>query len=372
MDDYTLIPTNSMNSIGLDALTVDGIEDPLINVNQLATMDYHESYFAKTVDFLSAYNEQFNASKIKLYKAIKESTNTTMVLESFSDFFVRAQAIIGKFLDFAKTNIFDKNIALINSIVAEDAAMFKDQQKLFAQFTDKDAFTVEGFVYTLVEELPAVEPALSYNGSIFASLYGNIEGNLGIESISNATASIDMESENELFRGRVLGRTGERVRITEFGDELFKLFRNGKANCEMLTIDKAALNESYNVYTNQVDKYGAIINRQFARLERGYESLSKEIEDLVKRNGDLNCHALLNAMPEDAGMVRVDNKEITGMCMSPEMMTHIDLFTKAKVDQIEGFTNIHALAFSAEMDAIRDSVLQDKNILHTALGKLMP
>lgn len=317
-------------------------------------------------------NEQHNNNKIKLYKALKECTNTTSVLESFSDFFVRTKAVIDKFLDFAKVNIFDKNVALINAIVAEDKDMFASHRKLFDQFTDNMAFTHEGFEYTFVEDLPAVDAALSYNSSIFASLYGNIEGNLGIETVSNATNDIDFENEYELFRGRVLGKNGERIRITEFGDELFKLFRNGQSNTHMITVDKTALNVALDVYLHQIAQYGAILSRQYTKLEKAYNALAADIEGIVKRNGDLNCHALLTAMPEDHGMVRVDDKEITGMEMSPELMTNIDFYTKAKVEQIEGFTNIHALAFSAEMDALRDWTLQNKAIINTALAKLLP
>lgn len=371
MDSSTLTPTNSMNSLGFDVFKIDGVEDPLINVDQLVTLDYHESCFSQTVDFLKSYNEQYSAEKIKLYKAIKESSNTTQVLESFSDFFCRSKAVIDKFIDFAKTNIFDKNVAIINAILAEDSKLFKDNRKTLESFKDDEAFVIEGFNYTFSEDLPAVEAALSYNSSIFASLYGNIENSMGIESISNATANIDMESEYELFRARVLGKNGERVRITEFSNELFKLFRDGQANSMSITVDKAALNQAYEAYISGANKFSSMLNRQFARLEKAYEALADNIEEIVKRNGDLNCNALLNAMPEDSGLVRVDDKELTGMCMSPEMMTQIDLFTKAKVEQIEGFTNIHALAFAAEMDAIKDYAIQNKGILHTALGRLM-
>ena len=47
-----------------------------------------------------------------------------------------------------------------------------------------------------------------------------------------------------------------------------------------------------------------------------------------------------------------------------------DLYTKIKVDQITEFSNIHTLAFSAKLDALKESYKQDRALLYTALLKV--
>ena len=42
MDGFT--PTNTMTNTAFDVLTMDGIDDPLINVNNLGTLDLDESF----------------------------------------------------------------------------------------------------------------------------------------------------------------------------------------------------------------------------------------------------------------------------------------------------------------------------------------
>ena len=52
MDEY-LSPTNTFASTPFDVLKVDGVEDPLIDVNKLATIDINESFFSMCVDFVN-------------------------------------------------------------------------------------------------------------------------------------------------------------------------------------------------------------------------------------------------------------------------------------------------------------------------------
>ena len=63
-----------------------------------------------------------------------------------------------------------------------------------------------------------------------------------------------------------------------------------------------------------------------------------------------------------------DNQQ--GFTMSGDLMYKLDLYTKAKVDQITEFSNIHTLAFSAKLDALKESYKQDRALLYTALLKI--
>ena len=98
MDNTTLIPTNTMSTTSFDVLTMDGIDDPLISINKLATLDLDECYFATAVNFIKEANQNIVDAKKDLYKSISEATDQYVVLESFSDFFSKINDIINKFI----------------------------------------------------------------------------------------------------------------------------------------------------------------------------------------------------------------------------------------------------------------------------------
>ena len=60
-------PTNTLANTSFDVLTMDGIDDPLINVNKLGTLDLEESYFATAVAFVNETNREIVETKQNLY-----------------------------------------------------------------------------------------------------------------------------------------------------------------------------------------------------------------------------------------------------------------------------------------------------------------
>ena len=110
------------------------------------------------------------------------------------------------------------------------------------------------------------------------------------------------------------------------------------------------------------------------RIERDYEQVKKQVKDLTKRNGDLNLSAFIDRLPEDMRKAvkkeRGSSDNQQGFSMSGDLMYKLDLYTKTKVDQITEFSNIHTLAFSAKLDALKESYKQDRALLYTALLKI--
>ena len=68
--DYDFIPTNSMASASFDILKMDGIEEPSIDINKLATLDIEESYFIESIDFLNETNNELKKYKKELYVSL--------------------------------------------------------------------------------------------------------------------------------------------------------------------------------------------------------------------------------------------------------------------------------------------------------------
>ena len=112
-------PTNTLASANFDILKMDAIEDPLINVNKLATLDLEECYTAQVVAFINECRSEMTDRKIKFYKSLNEATSERAVLESFSDFFAGVKQVIDKFIAFLK-KLVDKFIVSIMKLVKSD------------------------------------------------------------------------------------------------------------------------------------------------------------------------------------------------------------------------------------------------------------
>lgn len=365
------IPTNTMSNTAFDVLRMDGIDDPLINVNKLGTLDLDESYFATAVSFIKEANNDLVESKQNLYKSISEATTQFVVLESFSDFFSRVNDIINKFIKFIKS-LAQRFLTHINKLINSDKYI-NSHKKDFKDFKDTDKFTINGYNYTFNPNIPMAAASVSFNRSLFEDLYdksGSID--LSPNGVNTSINKIDIESSCDEFRGSVLGQSTP-ISVSEFDTELFKIYRDNSIDTEEIEVDSLEVSKALNRFTSFSDNKKQITNDQ-SKIERDYEQVKKQVKDITRRNGDLNLSAFIDRLPQDMqGNVKkskdsTDNQQ--GFSMSADLMYKLDLYTKAKVDQITEFSNIHTLAFSAKLDALKESYKQDRALLYTALLKI--
>lgn len=359
------VPTNTMASAPFDVLKMDGIEDPLINVNKLATMDLEESYFALAVEYLKECNKEITDSKMILYKSISEAENQYVILESFSDFFTKISAIIDKFLQFIKS-LFQRFITTLMKMVSSDKYIIKHKKEL-GKFKSEDEFDFDGYEYTFAPNIPLASAALEFNQNLLSGLYGDEKGAITANSVKDSLNALNLEDDYDLFRARVLSRPeGERITIDEFSNELFMEFRNGTMDSNKITIDSGKVRQCLNRFENYKATKSSV-EHTLKDITRTYEAIKKDVSNITKNNGNLNMQAFINMLPDSSNINAVANAGIT---MSAELMSQIDLYVKAKIDQITEYSNIHTLAFSAKLDALKSCYKQDRAILYKALSKV--
>ena len=79
-------------------------------------------------------------------------------------------------------------------------------------------------------------------------------------------------------------------------------------------------------------------------------------------------------MPDGSAITKIDKQtiddDIGAYTMSSEVMSAFDIYVKAKVDQIQEYSNIHTMAFAAKIDALSEAYRQDKVTLYTALARI--
>lgn len=358
-------PTNTLASANFDILKMDAVEDSLINVNKLATIDFEESYTAQVVAFINECRNEMTDKKISFYKSLNEATDERAVLESFADFFAGVKDIINKFIKFLK-KIVDKFVVSMNQLVKSDNYI-KKHKDLFNKIERDMEFEFKGYEYTFSPNIPSPDAALGFNNSLFDDLYSNEKRSLTTQSVKDSIIAMDLEKDYDEFRAKVIGKDGERIYISEFSQDLYRVYRNEESDTSNITANSAYIRKCYNRYF----EYNSMlkeVTRQRDAIIKAYEKVQKQVEDITKRNTDLDKQAFLSRLPMDSGITDIETTA-GGTLMASELMTQIDVYVRAKIDQIQEYSNIHLLAFGAKLDAMKECMNQDKNVLYTALRK---
>lgn len=367
MDNF--VPTNTLASTAFDVLKMDAVDDPLINVNKLATMDIEESYFSSAVSFIKECNKEITDYKITLYHNLSEATTEGVVLESFSDFFTKIKDIIDKFLKFIKS-LFNRFVNTIMKMISSDKYITKNKKKL-NDFKSEDNFEFNGYKYSFTPNIPLASAALSFNGNLFDELYAsNVQGQLTVNGVRDVVANLNFDEDYDRFRAQVIGKDGESINVSEFSEELFKVFRSGELDTEKIEADRTVVMKSLDSFEN-FKKIKSQLEHDRSEIEKAYDKVKKQVSEIVKRNGDMNMSAFVNSLPDASNITSTETLNNDGFTMSGTMMTQIDMYIKAKTDQIQEYSNIHALAYGAKLDALKECLKQDKNVLYTALGRVM-
>lgn len=376
-DLYGFTPSNTMGSVTFDVLNYDGIEDPLIDTNRLATLDLEECYFKSAVDFIAESNKEFTNSKITLYNKILETTSTTVIHESFSDFFVKVKEIINKFLKFIKS-LFQRFLTQLARIIGSDKYLEK-HKKDFDKFKDGDKFKIDGYKYTFSDNIPVPDALVQYNFDLFDHLLDFEDGAptnnmITVENISKARTDLSDRLTNYYndFRGRVLGKEDQKIYEVDYSDALFKVFRDDSTTTEIIDIDRSTIRLVIDRYFkfNKMQEY---TNKQYKAIESAYKKVEEQIKDLVKRNGDLSYKVFVDRLPAGSNTrisYTADTNNDTGVAMASDVLTQLDMYVKVKTEQIQECSNIHTLAFAAKLDALKECAKQDKETLYKALSRV--
>lgn len=359
-------PTNTVSLSNFDVLKFDAVEDPLIDVTKLTTVDFEESYFATTVNFIMENRNEYTKAKMTLYKSISEATSERVVLESFSDFFVKIKEIIDKFLKFLKS-LAARFLTSLNKLI-ESESYLKKHKKDFSDFKDADKFDITGYKFTFTDNIPVPNAILDFNRDMFIDLLGD-QNKINASGVQSANVSLAANLENKCneFRKNIIGADND-ISISDFPDELFKVYRNGDSDTDTIEVDRLYVKNSVDRFFS----YSTIkksIDSQCKQVNDAYKRVEAQVKDIVKRNGDLNKEAFKTNMQKatDITAVSVDGE---GIMMSGDLMMQLDIYVKTKVDEIQKCSDIHALAFSAKLDALKDCYRQDKATLYTALSRI--
>ncbi|MGL5327850.1 MAG: hypothetical protein ACRDD7_01190, partial [Peptostreptococcaceae bacterium] len=146
-----------MSLIDLNILTHSKVSNNIIE-----SCVIEESYFNSTLHYVSETKRSLMEDTKALYKSILESgNNADVILESFSDFFAKVKEMIDKFIKYI-VSLFNRFVIQLNKFIGSDKYILKHKSD-FTKFEEKHEFDFEGFNFTFVDSIPAIEAQAAFN-----------------------------------------------------------------------------------------------------------------------------------------------------------------------------------------------------------------
>lgn len=371
--EFNLIPTNTLASGAFDVLKLDGVEDPFTNILSLSAINMEESYISSMINFLNEMNNEFVDNKMKLYREMVGTDNSTVVLESFSDYYVKVDDIIQKTLKFLRYKI-DSFISSIENFMDETKIIDSHKKALMDEIKYYTSDSREGYTYTINENIPDLSGLDSFNASLFDDLYKPMVNDLSSDSVSEAIAALDLEKDVSIFRARVLNSIAEHpegLNTQEFERMMYLIFRDNSSHMIELDIDAKDIKNIAEKWFKHYE-LKSTLNKDYNAIKKSLESVLDKIEKITNNNNNMSVGAFTNLMPGDIKVEKIEGKDIdnNGMMMSPDMMIRINIYTKAKIDQLHKYTDIICMVIGAKLDAIKSMIQQDRAILLDAIEVL--
>ena len=325
-----------------------------------------ESYFSEVIKFVQETNEEFNNTNKKFYKTILESDNDYIsITEAFDGFFDSIKKIVNKIIEFIKT-LWDKFVVSLNKFFNSEKYLNKHLDDL-KHFGSDDNFSFDGFEFTITDACPAknvIPNLMGFDNS------DNNKGDLDTADLNNPTkvqGSYDKLIANleddwyDIARAKILGKdTISKVYADEYSEELFKIFRNDELHKQELEIDTNSITTYKVIFKNHKDVEKEVKKTKNA-LDKEYEAIKKGFDSAIKRIGDNYSFIYKTTKNDNPDAVSISNETVRKT---------LELYTKAKSDQIVKLSNLHLLAFGAKLDAVKDQTRQAKQILYKALYKV--
>lgn len=332
------------------------------SVSDITERDNH-SYLEETYHFILELNREYNDANKGFYRSLLESgDNVELIHESFGDFFGKVREIIAKFLAFIKS-IFERFITGLNRFIQSDKYL-KKHSKEFIKFSNENNFTFQGYEFTFSSNIPVVNALAAFNSDFVFNLKDQNLAFSTAEEIKKSreilTSSIDDGDWYDRFRGEVIGSSTP-IYKTDFADELFSTYRNGESSKEDIEVDSYYVQMAYETFSNHTKAVDEV-KKNKTRIENEYESVRKQVDKMAKvsyNNGTASAAMTINP-----------NGISTPGTLTGDQVTQMDLYIKAKVNQIQEMSTIHAMAFAAKLDAYNDMFKQDKAVLYKALSRI--
>ena len=337
-----------------------------LHVENTHQLEYH-SYFLEGLNFLSQLRKEKTIQEAKLYRVMAEAgDNLWVVHEGFGDFFQWVKDFIKKVINFFK-KLLAKFWVRINSLFGRDKYI-EDHKDQLKEFGSEHEFDIKGYNFTIQDGIPKLEPVEDIENALHG--LANVVDNNGNKSYSLKAkkdlkaAYIKFQEEKDDLREQRAAILGENGKIDEsdWKDALFEKFRDGDREKTTITVTSSVVTESLTNFTNH-DKMKSKTEKQRDDVEKAYNRIQKQFDQLAEKAKNL-------ASKDSVTVSDFVDSELSTKADEDKIFT-ISAFARDISNRLEEISNLHVMAFTAKLDAIKDRYHQDKAILYGAFKKIL-
>jgi len=367
----------------------------LVDVGVVDSENYN--FHLEGYEFVLQQAKDMNKCLEQFYSSINSRSNilteSVLLTESFDTFTGKIREVVSKFLKFIK-RIFDKFIAQMSALFRSEKYIEKNKNELHKFTSDMD-FKIQGYKFTrLMDAIPLSNAYEKFFDDKSLKLKDFISSDKDIKNITTKYDSFmdGLEENYEAFRAEVLNMNGEYLTASQFDDELFTIFRDDSKTTSEIEITETEVSESltqfigYKNHLKSIEKTRDEIIRDYTRLERDLNRLvsikdgklsynrAEDISDYSGRQLDSfessqgYDDTVLSTYNTDEG--NDDTEKATSAKNRKMINDKLSQFIKAKATQVNKYSSIHSLAFTAKIQAVKDNFIQNKIILTKALVRI--
>ena len=344
------------------------IKESTLSLHVENTHQYeYNSYFLEGLNFLSQLRKEKTVQEAKLYRVMAEAGNNLWVVhEGFGDFFQWVKDFIKKVINFFK-RLLAKFWVRINSLFGRDKYIENNKDQL-REFGSEHEFDIKGYKFTIKDGVPTLDPINEIEDTL-SKLIADADPNSNDKSYKIKKkndlkqAYIDFQEDKDKLnkeRGSILGENGP-IDDSDWKDALFEKFRDGDREKITITVTSSVVTESLTNFTNY-DKMKSKTEKQRDNVEKAYNRIQKKFDELAEKAKNLaGENVSVSDFVDDNASERADEDKIFT----------ISAFARDISNHLEEISNLHVMAFTAKLDAIKDRYHQDKSIIYGAFKKIL-
>ena len=343
------------------------IKESTLSLHVENTHQYeYNSYFLEGLNFLSQLRKEKTVQEAKLYRVMAEAgDNLWVVHEGFGDFFQWVKDFIKKVINFFK-KLLAKFWVRINSLFGRDKYIENNKDQL-REFGSEHEFDIKGYKFTIKDGIPTLDPVEKIEEALHGLAVAAEDNGKKSYKVKDKTALTNayakfQEDKDKLdnVRASILGENGL-IDDSDWKDALFEKFRDGDREKITITVTSSVVTESLTNFTNY-DKMKSKTEKQRDNVEKAYNRIQKKFDELAEKAKNLASENVsVSDFVDDNASERADEDKIFT----------ISAFARDISNRLEEISNLHVMAFTAKLDAIKDRYHQDKSIIYGAFKKIL-
>lgn len=310
------------------------------------------NYYNESLDFLKECQEELLSYRRDFYKTILESNDNQYIInEAFNDIMQSIKNIIKKILAYIES-IVKRFITSLNKFIGSDKYII-NKRKEINKFPSDKSFDINGYNFTLTDNVPVVD-VIGLDLSEINNALDEIEkdgSDIGVKLAKVEVLLADLTSDEKLdqIRSQILN-VEYKIPDSSFANEVFAIYRDGKSTEQTITIKKADVSramDDYEGYKNKIKQ----VNTLKSNMSAKYKALETDIDRMVKNN-----------------MKEAINRSNADQQSKDALINRLSSLVTSQAQSVNKIATYHIQSIAAKLDAYNALVIQDKNILYTALN----